>query len=152
MHGIIPAHCRGHQISQQSLSIVLLLFCLLLPGRPLGQYGQVVAQWWRPVASRVALDMPHWKMPSVLHRRLYCISASARPSKWAAMEVHFDVIVNSVIDHNHSLITCYSQYKLKMRRRCIHYNTLSPIVYYGLPLMTMDAILATIFAGGQAQI
>jgi hypothetical protein len=83
-----------------------------------------------------------------------CI-APAHPQdlqNWAAMEVHFDVIVNSVIDHNHSLIMCYSQYKLKMRRRCIHYNMLSLNVYYGLPLTTMDAILATIVAGGQAQI
>jgi hypothetical protein len=27
---------------------------------------QVVAQWQHPVASEVALDMPHWGMPSVL--------------------------------------------------------------------------------------
>jgi hypothetical protein len=27
---------------------------------------QVVAQWQRPVASKLALDMPHWTMPSVL--------------------------------------------------------------------------------------
>jgi hypothetical protein len=49
-------------------------------------------------------------------------------------------------------MTCYSQYKLEMRRRCIHYNMISLIVYYGLPWMTMDAVSATIIASGQAQI
>jgi hypothetical protein len=39
------------------------------PGGRWGNMDQVVAQWWRPVASGVALDMPHWAMPSVLLRR-----------------------------------------------------------------------------------
>jgi hypothetical protein len=30
---------------------------------------QVVVRWWRPVAFRVALDMPHWAMLSLLLRR-----------------------------------------------------------------------------------
>jgi hypothetical protein len=34
-----------------------------------GDTEQVVAQCWHPVASRVALDMPHRAMPSVLLRR-----------------------------------------------------------------------------------
>jgi hypothetical protein len=44
-----------------------LLFHLLLPWQPLGQYGQVVTQWRHPVASGVALDMLHWAMRFVLH-------------------------------------------------------------------------------------
>jgi hypothetical protein len=39
------------------------------PGGHWGNTEQVVAQCWRPVASGVALDMPHWGMPSVLLRR-----------------------------------------------------------------------------------
>jgi hypothetical protein len=39
------------------------------PGGHWGNTEQVVAQWWHPVASGVALDMPHWAMPSVLLRR-----------------------------------------------------------------------------------
>jgi hypothetical protein len=31
-----------------------------------GDTEQVVTRWQRPVASKVALDMPHWAMPSVL--------------------------------------------------------------------------------------
>ncbi len=34
-----------------------------------GDTEQVVTQYWRPVASGVALDMLHWVMPSVLLRR-----------------------------------------------------------------------------------
>jgi len=30
--------------------------------------GQILAQWWRPVASKVALDMLHWAMRSASHR------------------------------------------------------------------------------------
>jgi hypothetical protein len=33
-----------------------------------GNMERVVAQWRRPVASKVALDMPHWAMPIVLLR------------------------------------------------------------------------------------
>jgi hypothetical protein len=36
------------------------------PGSCQGNTEQVVAQWWRPVVSGVALDMPHWGMSSVL--------------------------------------------------------------------------------------
>jgi hypothetical protein len=36
-----------------------------------GNTEQVVARWQRPVASKVALDMPHWAMPSVLLRRIH---------------------------------------------------------------------------------
>jgi hypothetical protein len=45
--------------------------CCLFACYPGGRWGnteQVVTQWRRPVASRVALDMPHWAMPSILLR------------------------------------------------------------------------------------
>ena len=45
--------------------------CCLFACCPGGRWGnteQVVAQCWCPVASGVALDMPHWAMPSVLLR------------------------------------------------------------------------------------
>jgi hypothetical protein len=38
------------------------------PGGCWGNTEQVIAQCWHPVASRVALDMPHWAMPIVLLR------------------------------------------------------------------------------------
>ncbi len=39
------------------------------PGGRWGNMEQVVARCRRPVASGVALDMPHWGMPSVLLQR-----------------------------------------------------------------------------------
>jgi hypothetical protein len=39
------------------------------PGGHWGNTEHVVTRCWRPVASGVALDMPHWAMPSVLLRR-----------------------------------------------------------------------------------
>ncbi len=45
--------------------------CCLFACCPGGRWGdtwQVVAQWQHPVASGVALDMPHQAMPSVLLR------------------------------------------------------------------------------------
>ena len=47
---------------------------------------------------------------------------------------------------------CSSHYKLKPRHSNIYYNVISLIVYYWLPPTTMDAVLATIVAGGQALI
>jgi hypothetical protein len=44
-------------------------FICCCPGGRWGNMEQVVSQWWHPVASGVALDMPHWEMPSVLLRR-----------------------------------------------------------------------------------
>jgi hypothetical protein len=40
------------------------------PGFCWGDREQVVAQCWHPVASEVALDMLHWAMHFVLHRRV----------------------------------------------------------------------------------
>ena len=35
-----------------------------------GDTGQIIAQWRRPVASKVSLDMLHWAIRSALHRRI----------------------------------------------------------------------------------
>jgi hypothetical protein len=47
------------------------------PGGRWGNMEQLVAQCWCPVASRVALDMPHWAMPSVLLRRTAVVIETA---------------------------------------------------------------------------
>jgi hypothetical protein len=44
-------------------------FVCCCPGSRWGNTEQVVARWRRPVASGVALDMPHWAMLSVLLQR-----------------------------------------------------------------------------------
>jgi hypothetical protein len=51
-------------------SLLVTFFCChfvcCCPGSRWGNTEQVVAQWQHPVASGVALDMPHRAMPSVL--------------------------------------------------------------------------------------
>ncbi len=64
------------------------------------------------------------------------------------MELYVDTIVVFVIHNNRSLIPFSSHYKLKLRHNDIYYDVISLIVYYWLPPTTMDAILATIVAGG----
>ncbi len=44
-------------------------FVCCSPGGRWGNTEQVATQWRHPVASRVALDMLHWAMPSILLRR-----------------------------------------------------------------------------------
>jgi hypothetical protein len=38
-----------------------------------GNTGQILARWWRPVASRVALVLPYWVMHSALYH-LICMA------------------------------------------------------------------------------
>jgi hypothetical protein len=66
----------------------VLFDCPLFAHCPGGRWGnteQVVARCRRPVASGVALDMPHWAMPSVL---LQCTAADIET---AGREVHLFV-------------------------------------------------------------
>jgi hypothetical protein len=44
-------------------------FYACCPGSRWGNTEQEVARCWHPVASRVAVDMPHWAVPSVQLRR-----------------------------------------------------------------------------------
>ncbi len=55
-------------IEMASFAGVFVDCCLYAccPGGRWGNTEQVVAQCQRPVAFGVALDMPHWAMPSVL--------------------------------------------------------------------------------------
>ncbi len=52
--------------------VCVFIDCCLFACCPDGRWGNmkwVVTRWRCPVASRVALDMPHWAVPSVLLRR-----------------------------------------------------------------------------------
>jgi hypothetical protein len=66
--------------------------------------------------------------------------------------VHLFIIVNFVINNNRSKRPCYGPLKLKLRHSDIYYNVISPLLCFWHPPMTMDAVLATIVAGGQANI
>jgi hypothetical protein len=93
--GIILAQLRGPVASSEALDLLhqamctvtyrriamaikmasfvgVFVDCCLFACCPVGHWGnmeQGVAQWRHPVASGVALDMPHWEMLSVLLRR-----------------------------------------------------------------------------------
>ncbi len=105
-------------------------------GGCLGNTEQVVAQCRCPVAFGVALDIPHWAMPS------------KRPTD----EVHLFVIVDFVIDNNSSQRPCYDPLKLKLRHSDIYCYVISLLLCFGHPPTTMDAILDTIIASGRANI
>ena len=47
------------------------------PGGRWGNTEQVVTQCQHPVASRVAVDMPHWAMPSVFLQRTAMVIKTA---------------------------------------------------------------------------
>ena len=63
-------------------------YCLFAccPGGCWGDTEQVVTQCWHPVASGVALSIPHQAMPSVLLRRTFVAIKTA--SGWGAFVLH----------------------------------------------------------------
>jgi hypothetical protein len=74
LHQAIQAVTYRHiamAIETASFVGVFVDCCLIAccPGCRWGNTECVVAQWQRPVASRVALDMLHWAIRFVLHRR-----------------------------------------------------------------------------------
>jgi hypothetical protein len=64
--------CTAAAINMATFLGVFVDCCLFacFSGGRWGNMEQVVARWSCPVASEVALDMPHWAMPSVLLRRI----------------------------------------------------------------------------------
>jgi hypothetical protein len=75
--GIVPPHCNGHRNGHQSGYILHCCFVCCCPGGRQGDTKQVVAQWWCPVASGVALDMLHQTIPHVL---LQCLRMTIKMS------------------------------------------------------------------------
>jgi hypothetical protein len=122
------------------------LFVCFCPGSRWGNTEQVVAQWRRPVASGVALDILHWAM------RLYHTGGPPWPSKWPTTEEHVDAIVDFIFDNNHGQIPCYGPLKLKLRHSNIYFYVISLLLCFGHLSTMMDAVSSTIFAGGQANI
>jgi len=43
-----------------------------------GDTGRIIARWRRPVASRVALDLPYWVMRSAPYHLIYMAIEMAR--------------------------------------------------------------------------
>ena len=60
--GIVPPHRDGHQNGHQESGYISHCCCCFVcycPGGCRSDTEQVVARWWRPVASSAALDMLH---------------------------------------------------------------------------------------------
>jgi hypothetical protein len=72
------------------------------PGGCWGNMEQIVTQCQRPVASGVALDMPHQAMPSVL---LQCIAMAIKTAGGRGAFVH----------HRHLICTIIHSYKTMLR-------------------------------------
>ena len=102
--------------SQQIWYIFLLLFCLLHPVSRRWDTMGILFQWWRPVASRIAMDPLH----------LVIFSASfwhvSTADKLGRMEVHliiidnFDIVVNVAYCHSNSQLKHISS-----RHNNLHY-------------------------------
>ncbi len=56
------------------------------------------------------------------------------------------------INNNCSQRPCYGSLKLKLRHSDIYYNVISLLLCFGHPPTMMDAVSATIVAGGQANV
>jgi hypothetical protein len=68
------------------------------------------------------------------------------------MEENVDAILDFVIYNNRSQRPCYGPLKLKLRHGNIYNNVISLLLCFGHPPTRMDAVSATIVAGGQANI
>ncbi len=68
---VVTYRCIAMAIKTASKVRVFLHHCFICccPDSCWGDTEQVVAKWRRPVASGIALDMLHWGMCFVLHRR-----------------------------------------------------------------------------------
>jgi hypothetical protein len=80
--------CTATAIKMASLLGTFFCRCFVCccPGGHWGNTEWVVAQWQHPVASGVALDMPHWAMPSVLLQRTAVAIETA--GRWGAFVCH----------------------------------------------------------------
>jgi hypothetical protein len=79
---------------------------------------------------------------------LYLTSGPPWPSKWPTVVEQVDTIIDFFIDNNCSQRPCYGTLKLKLRHSNIYYNLISLLLCFGRPLRMMDAVSATIVAGG----
>ncbi len=73
-------------------------FVCCCPGGCWGNTEWVVARWQHPWASGVALDMPHWAMPSVLLQRNAVAIKTA--GEWGAFVHHCCFVCTTIHSYN----------------------------------------------------
>ena len=104
---------------------------------------QAFTRWQHPVAPSETQDVLHQAMHPASHRliRMAIQIASDSPA--------FFGIVNLLFANNVSLIPCYGLHKLKPSYFVVVIDVISLSVCLWIPTLTMDAVSATIFDGGQ---
>ena len=110
-----------------------------------GHTGQIFAQWQRPVASRVALDLPYWGMCLALYRLIHMAIEMAREAG-AMFFFVFDFMSCITVAKR----PCYGPLKFKPSYNIVRYCVLIYFVYYGSSPIVMNAVLAIIAGGGRA--
>jgi hypothetical protein len=131
---------------QQSGHILHRHFVFCRPGGRRGDIEWVVAQWRCLVAFMKALDNS-----SIGQCARYRTIALQWLSKWPATEVHSFVVAASFVWSNVAKRPCYGPFELTPSYYINIIGVISLCVYFWPPLPTMDAVSATIVAGGQAQ-
>jgi len=104
----VPFECQLQKaISQRHTSI--LYSKIDYHGVRRGNTGKIIKRWQRPVASRVALDLPYWTMRWALYRLIHM--AIKMTSKVGA----FFSVVNFMSCINVAKQPWYGQLKIKPR-------------------------------------
>jgi hypothetical protein len=147
VRGIVPAYHRGHRNGQERGVYFASLFCLLLLWRPPGQYGAIIC----PMAAFSGFYKSSRPPPSVnargiapSHCRGYRNGQRRRYIRSLSPPLSFD--------QNVAKRPCYGSFKLTLSYDINLIGVISLCISFWLPPPTMDAILATIVAGGRARI
>jgi hypothetical protein len=109
-----------------------------------GNTGQILAGWRRPVASKVALDLPHWAMCSALYRLIRMDIEMAREGGAFCSVVGFMSFITV------AKRPWYGQLKKNPSYTIVCYYVYIEFVCYGNPPTAINAFLAIIAGGGQA--
>ena len=110
-----------------------------------GDMGWILAWWWRPVASKVALDLPHWAMCSAQYRLI------RMAIKMACESGAFFSVVNFISCITIAKWPCYGPLKIKPGYNTVcYYYALIYSVYYDGPPTAMNAVLVVTVDDGQA--
>jgi hypothetical protein len=81
--------------------------------------GQILAQWWHMVASRVALNLPYWAMGLALYRLIRMAIEMARKAGPFFSFVDFMSCITLAKQ------PCYGPLKLKPSYLIVHYYVIS---------------------------
>ena len=146
VHGILPAHRHGHRNGQRSGHILYRCFVFCHPGGCRGDTERVVAQWQQLVAFMKAMDLLHRAMCAVLHH--YTAMALEMSSDGGTFVIVAASFVWSIVAKR----PCYGPFKLMPSYYINLIGVISLCVSYWPLSTTMNAILATIVAGGRARI